>query len=217
MSPFDPLCTHCRQIDFNALRGPSATDMEHLITGDGTGERFAQVLPGTSHDKVGLGTLSRIRKDSLKCPLCALFCHIVNRQGAIYWHRLAYETLDSSVIEFRADPDLSYYARITRLDAASRNSFVLRRLNLTAHATTSPDNVVAYFDNVLQVCDVGTLSGAVERPETRALGDAEKMPFGGRKRPLRMDLKLVNQWMQICSDEHGALCMLDSAQVDNTQ
>lgn len=191
--------------------------MEHLTTGDGTGERFAQVLPGTNHDKVGLGTLSRIRKDSLNCPLCALFCHIVNRQGAVYQHRFAYKTLDSSDIEFRADPDLSYYARIIRLDSASRNSFVFRRLNLTAHATTSPDNVVAYFDNVLQVCDVGTLSGAVERSETRALRDAEKMPFGGRKRPLTLDLKLVHHWMHSCADGHGPLCMLDPAQGDSTQ
>lgn len=191
--------------------------MEHLATGAGTGERFAQVLPGTNHDKVGLGTLSRIRKDSLKCPLCALFCHIVNRQGAVYWHRLAYETLDSSDIEFRADPDLSYYVRIIRLGSASRGSFVFRRLNLTAHATTSPDNVVAYFDNVLQVCDVGTLSGAVERSETRAVGNAERMLFGGRKRPLMLDIKLVHDWMQICANEHGPLCIMDPAQVDSTQ
>lgn len=124
MSTFKALCTYCRRIDSNALRGPSATDMEHLTTGDGTGERFAQVLPGTNHDKAGLGTLNRIRKDSLNCPLCALFYHIVNRQGAVYRHRFAYETLDSSDIEFRADPDLSYYARIIRLDSASRNIFV---------------------------------------------------------------------------------------------
>ena len=143
MFTFKPLCTYCRQINFNALRGPSAADMEHLTTSDSTGERFAQTLSGTNHDKVGLGTLSRIRKDSLKCSLCALFCHIVNRQGAVYWHRLAYETLDISDIEFRADPDVSYYARIIRLDSASHNSFAFRRLNLTAHATTSPYNVLA--------------------------------------------------------------------------
>lgn len=191
--------------------------MEHLTTGNGTGERFAQVIPGTNHDKVGLGTLSRIRKDSLNCPLCALFCHIVNRQGAVYWHRLAYETLDSSNIEFRADPDLSYYARITCLDSASRSSFVFRRLNLTAHAITSPDNVVAYFDNVLQVCEVGTLSAVVERSGKQAPADTEKMPFGGRKRPLILDLKRVHDWMQICTNEHGPLCSLNPTQVDSSQ
>ena len=217
MTTFKPLCSRCKQINFDALRGPSATDLEHLAAGNGTGERFAQVLPGTNHDKVNLGTLSRIRSDSSNCPLCALFYHIINRQGAVYWHRLAYETLDSGDIEFRADPDLSYYARIIGLDTASQTSFVFRRLNLTAHTATSPDNAIAYFDNVLQVCDVGALSARIKQSATQAHRRAERMPFGGRKRPLTSDLQLVHVWMRICADEHGTLCILDQAQVDSSQ
>ena len=219
MPCYTPLCNYCKQINFDALRGPSAADIEHLISSRGTGERFARVLPGTNHDKVVLGTLSRIRKDSSNCPLCALFCRIIDRQGAVYRHGLAYETLDSSDIEFRADPDLSYYARLISLGTSTTGTetFVLRRLNLTAHAAPSPDNSIAYFDNVLQVCDVGTLSAPLNHPATRTNPVADRMPFGGRKRPLKLDLQCVRDWMQICVDEHGQSCALKPAQVDTTQ
>ena len=217
MSTLKPLCSRCKQINFNALRGPSATDIEDLATGKVTGERSAQVALDTDSATVGLGTLSRIRHASSNCPLCALFCHIVNRQGAVHWDHLAYETLDRSDIEFRADPDLSYYARISGLDEASSGNFVFRRLNLTARAASSPDNAVAYFDHVLQVCDVGTLSAPLGQSATQARRRAGKMPFGGRRRPLTLDFQLVNEWIQICADEHGPLCMLDQAQVNSSQ
>ena len=103
MSTFRLLCSLCKQIKFDALRGPSAIDIEHLATGNG----FAQLPLGTEHDKVSLRTLRRIRNDSSNCPLRALFYHIINGPGASYWHRLGYQTFDSSDIEFRADPDLS--------------------------------------------------------------------------------------------------------------
>ena len=87
-----------------------------------------------------LRILSRIPKESSHCPLCGLFYHVVNRQGAVYRHRSAYGTLDSSDVEFRADPDLS--------------------------AATSPDNPMADFDDALQLSDVGTFSASVEHPAT---------------------------------------------------
>ncbi len=219
MLAFKPLCSHCKQINFDALRGPPAIDIERLATGRAsdywTGHRHAQVIPGTNLDKVELGTLIRIRKDASDCPLCALFYQIINRQGAVYWHDSAYETLDSTDIQFRADPDLSYYAKIGGLNTASTEVFIFRRLALTAHAARSPDNAIAYLDNVLQVCDVGALS--VPGPEAQADHIARGMPFGGRKRPPILDLQLVHNWMQFCANEHGQLCLMDLAQVDGTR
>ena len=208
------LCSRCGDINFDALRGPPAIDVERLASGRGPHHRLAQVKPGTSLEKVGLGTLSRIRKDSSDRPLCALFYQIIIRQGAVYRRDLAYHTLESSDIQFRADPDLSYYAKIGGINSTSTDIFEFRRLSLTAHAELSPDNAIAYFDNVLQVCDVGTLA---EDPATQAHHRTERMPFGGRKRPPSLSLQLVHGWVQICDDEHGRLCSLDSAQVDDTQ
>ena len=218
MLAFKPLCSRCRQINFDALRGPSAIEVDRLAAGKAPpGHSHAQVLPGTSLDKVNLGTLSRIQKDASDCPLCTLFYQIIKRQGAVYWHHSAHETLDSSDIQFRADPDLSYYAKIGGLDAANTGVFVFRRLNLTAHAAPTPDEAIAYLDNVLQVCDAGTLSAPAKDLATQAHRKAKAMPFGGRKRPLTLDLQLVRGWMRICTNEHGKHCLLDSALLDSTQ
>ena len=54
MPTFGPLCSRCKQINFDALRGPSAADIEHLTTNPGDGERFTQIAPGTDQDKVRL-------------------------------------------------------------------------------------------------------------------------------------------------------------------
>lgn len=216
MLAFKNLCSRCKQINFDALRGPPATDIERLATGRASDHWTAQVIPGTNLDKVELGTLIRIRKDAADCPLCALFYQIINRQGAVYWYDSAYETLDSTDIQFRADFDLSYYAKIGGLNTASTEVFVFRRLCLTAHAPRSPNYAIAYFDHVLQVCDVGALSVPARDPETQADHIARGMPFGGRKRPPILDLQLVHNWMQFCADEHGQLCLLDLAQVDGT-
>lgn len=215
---FRPLCSHCKQINFDALRGPQAIEIERLAADEAPpGHRHAQVKPGTSLGKVGLGTLSRIRKEARECPLCALFYRIINRQGAVYRHDSAHKTLDTSDIHFVADPDLSYYAKIGGLNTANTGVFIFRRLNLTAHPITSSENPIAYLDNVLQVCDVGTLTAPAKDPAMHARQIPEKMPFGGRKRPYILDLQLVHDWMDICADEHGRLCLLDSTQVDSTQ
>ena len=217
MVTFKPLCNTCQQISFDALRGPSTNDVNDLANGEITGRRFPQVIPGTSHDMIDLGSLSRIHKDASHCPLCTLFCRIIKKQGAVYWHHAAYETLDSSDIEFRADPDLSWYAKIGSLDRTSTGIFQSRRLSLTAHSVHSPDFAIAYFDHVLQVCEVGILSASANKPAMQAHRTADGMPFGGRKRPPTLDLQLVHGWMQICTNEHGRHCLLDEAQCDSTQ
>ena len=214
---FKPLCSYCQKISFDALRGPSPTDVNDLANGEITGRRFPQVIPGTSHDIISLGSLSRVQKDCSHCPLCTLFCQIIKKQGAVYWHNSAYETLDSSDIEFRADPDLSWYAKIGSLNGTSTGIFQSRRLSLTAHSVHSPDFALAYFDHVLQVCEVDILSASANRSAMQAHRMAEGMPFGGRKRPLTLDLQLVHGWMQICTNEHGRLCLLDEAQCNSTQ
>lgn len=217
MAPAESLCEVCKEINFDALRGPSVIDVQDIIAARFEGERFATVKPGTSHEKVTLGPLRRIKKDAQRCSLCSLFFRIIEMQGAIYQHNSAYATLDSNDIMFRADPDLSYYARIIGVNDSRGGHFVLRRLNLTCHSKNSPDNPVAYFDHLLQVCNVGTLSnfsnGLAIQPHRTEIS----MPFGGRKRSPKLDLELVRSWMQICINEHGRHCLLDSSHVESTQ
>ena len=103
------LCSYCEKISFDALRGPSKADIEDLGNGE-PGERFARTA--IERQKVGLGTLNRMLRDASSCALYSLFYRIIKRQGAAYQHRSAFKTLESDDIQFRADPDLSWYAKI---------------------------------------------------------------------------------------------------------
>ena len=215
---FKPLCSHYKDVNFNALCGLQAIKIERLAAGEApSGHRHAQVKPGTSLGKVGLGTLSRIQMEAGECSLCALFYQIINRQRAVYRHDSAYKTLDSSDVHFVADPDLSYYAKIGDLNTANTGVFILRRLHLTAHPITLLENLIAYLGHVPQVCDVDTLTAPAKDQAMQARWTPEKMPFGGRKRPSILDLQLVHDWMEICANEHGRVCLLNLTQVDSTQ
>ena len=202
------LCDYCRKTNFDALRGPPIADMEGLTVGVS--------LRKEGQEKVELGTLARIRSCSSGCALCSLFLQIIGRQGATYQQSSNNRTLDAENVQFRADPDLSYYGKITVNKRASDRWFVLRRLNVTAHVGASDSPPVALFDHALQVCDIGTLVApafkhALEPPKR----SSESMPFGGRERPLTLDLQLVRRWMHICSTEHAARCSLIAVQLDN--
>ena len=219
MANFKPLCSYCQQINFDTLRGPTTGDVEQLAAGAAiwTGPRLAQARPETTVVKVGLGTLERIRKDALECPLCALFNRIISRQGAVYKLGSTYESLDSNDIQFVADPDLSYYAKIGGHDTATTAVFVLRRLSLTAHTILSPHNPIAYLDHVLQFCDINILSASVQDPTKPVPQKPERTPFEGRFRPPLLDIQLAREWKHICVEQHGPLCSLDSAQLGSTQ
>lgn len=219
MPSSESLCGICKNINFEALRTPSAADVEDIVAGRITGERSADMESRAGQDKVTLGPLSRIRKDSLTCPLCFLFLQAIESQGAVYAPHSAYETLDTHEIFFRADPDLSYYARIFGVDNTRTGCYVLRRLNLTGHLVSSPDYALAYFDNVLQVCSVGTLTDNDDDIAMEAQRIEAIMPFGGRKRLPILDLRLVHRWVSICTSEHGRHCSLDStpSQIESTR
>ena len=172
---------------------------------------------GQDKAKVNLGTSGRIREDALQCQLCSLFYDIIRKQGATYQHRSVYKKLDSNDVHFRADPDLCYYARIHAPDTNINGSFLLCRLSLTAHKVLSPDLVIAYLDNVIQIYDSGILKPPTEASTVQARRTEDEMVFGGRKRPPTIDIQLVRRWMRNCVDEHAGHCSSNSVHVDNTQ
>ena len=203
------LCKYCEKINFDALRGPSDTDLKDVIARRINGERLAQLKPGTTVENVSLGPLSRIREDASRCPLCSLFYEVVVRQGATYRFGSVLKTLDCDDVVFRADS--TFFIRIFGGRSTNNGHFVLRRLSLTGHLVNSPDNCIAYFDHVLQACDVGTFLNHDTHQEV------PRMHFGGRRRPPRLDLQLIHDWIHICSEKHGQACTLDSTRTNKTE
>ena len=94
------LCDICSKICFDALRGPSVTQLEQARR-----EGSDVTTSGAKPDKVDLGSLDGIEKRAMFCGLCRLFNHVLNRQGNL-------DILRENGVFLRADPDLSYYGYV---------------------------------------------------------------------------------------------------------
>jgi hypothetical protein len=169
---------------------------------------------GETTVKVYLGLLSRIRQDSSTCDLCALFIHIISRQGGVY---NTDQTLNAENIFFRADPDLSYYGRISDARKPGGATWIPRRLSLTAHSAEDPDSVIAYFDHVLQACEIETALSIPRENDNHIKKPERTMQFGGRRRRNLVDIELIKRWMRICEEEHSLSCILTTSQEEHAQ
>ncbi|KAI0780299.1 heterokaryon incompatibility protein-domain-containing protein [Fomes fomentarius] len=211
------LCDHCSQICFDALRGPSVSELHEVSDGRMRRTRAA----GITH-KVHLASLARIEQSAADgCSLCQLFLHVIGRQGggALL---LPGSYLRDDGVHFYADPDLSYYGHIVEPDwnggEGERRLFVVRRLCLTAHSKDG--STLAYIDHIVQPCEIPPLCRP--RPSTAASSQAsskldadtmtsaqDAMLFGGRRRDLVVDTTRLLDWVSICESTHGGLCSSD--------
>lgn len=206
----DELCEKCSQIEFSALSTPTLADV-YRARKDRRGPLF---LPkGTWRgpgeppkvNKVNLGSLERIEHSSaLGCRLCAIFLEVVRRQGGFVAPGVALPRGDE--VHFWADPS-SYYGYITDsledIDSSSRDCYcVLKRLLVTA-TRTDTEETVAYFNCIVQPCNVGA-----SRPQAQGdqiQGENDRL-FFGRMRPVVLDINLPRQWIELCETMHGASC-----------
>lgn len=194
------------------MRPPTASQMDDILNHKSWNGIRKLAVSSTKIEKVYIGTLLRIQRDSATCELCCLFVDIINRQGAVYTDDKGERSLTEEKIFFRADNDTSYYGHILPHGFVKDPDFVTRRLCLAAHSLDDgppedPGITLAYFDNLVQLSDYGILSKNPsptyrERPYEKVDG----VLFGGRQRPLELDLDLVHSWIEICAEEHGSLC-----------
>ena len=148
--------------------------------------------------------LSAILSNSQKCTLCHLFGQILTR-------RAGYPTsgLTSNGEEILCQAETNFYG-LFRNPSDVTKFYWLRRLSIIARAREDDLPHGAHF--AFQACDAGAAS---MRPDESALGPGtndDKMMFGGRKRPLLLDLRWVQKWLQICDEDHGSACRLTGNQ-----
>jgi len=208
-------CENCSKINFEAQRTPSESDITDLLAGNTNGLRFPNSENKAPLEKISLGTLQRIRRDSSTCALCAIFCHIIDRQGGFYQ---SHRSLDHPNIVFRADPD-SHYGNITTLNPDSSHGYRIRRLGLYGYEAENVDKYpLAYINHILQACPAGAIASTPSSGNEFVAGAKEsRMLFGGRQRPLTVDLDLLKLWISTCEHEHGSGCSLTEAQIEYSQ
>jgi hypothetical protein len=201
------LCMNCRRIDFAALRGPLLAEVSDLYAGRNSGHMYGSKSDDAT-SRINLGTLSRIREDASRCGLCALFAHIIDRQGAVGVSQRALDTDDVCFVA-TAGAVSSYFGSIGTIIPAQPLGFVLQRLTVTAHEKLEPSgygNNLDYFTHVLHSRIPASTHLPLRMKTYNAEAASETMLFGARFRPLQLDVDVLRCWIEICRNEYGSHC-----------
>ena len=200
---FANLCEYCSRINFDALRLPLATDIETLRQGRATtGSRFFQQRNADKTHKLSdLGSLTRIKRDSQNCHLCCLIDRALTRAG------YSPTGLTSSNDEIKCSAETNFYG-LFRHPTDDTKHFWLRRLSVIAR--DSRESLCSESHFCFQACNVGAASVQSDQiswePDTANENHGDKFIFGGRKRPLLLNLNWVRTWLEICEQKHGNRC-----------
>lgn len=196
------LCEYCCKINFEALRNPSASEIDDLRRGKIDIDKHFEERPANAdvaNEKTSLGFLSRIKRerDSQTCSLCSLI-----------WQTLTCDNdyqplgLTREGEEVNCYAETSFYGEFQNPRDELKHYWI-RRLSILTEAGVVYIKGGKYF--CFQACDVGASSVLLNEAE------ADVMIFGGRLRPLDVDLRRLKQWLQICEHEHGQACELEQA------
>ncbi|KAI0799354.1 hypothetical protein GGR55DRAFT_683962 [Xylaria sp. FL0064] len=190
------LCRFCSNINFEALRYPLTSDLPALreCRVDTSRHPFRDKRDD-AHKTTLLGSFSDIIQRSNTCRLCQLIKNAlsrqVNRQPAE--HDVCHA--ETSFYGLYRDPRGKNYW-IRRLS-------ILVEIETDAYSAGGPKKSLFY---AFQACDVGAASVQVDGRFVDPRPGTDMMIFGGRCRPLLLDLRWVQRWMNICKTGHGTKC-----------
>ena len=201
-SPKPYLCAYCSQINFEALRNPSTSDLAAIQEGrtDTTRHPFKDKRDD-AHTPASLGRLRDISQRSSTCGLCRLIVKTVSRQS----RDVSIKDMEDLICQ----AETTFYG-IYR-DPQGKHYWVRRLSILIDHE--SPRRRSIYF--AFQACDIGATDVNVNQSFVDPRADRNMMVFGGRRRPLQLDLTWVKRWIMICQSDHGDVCEKADAHLRN--
>ena len=186
--PISDLCSFCRQINFEALRNPLLSDLPALRESKiDTSRHPFKDKTEDAHASTQLGKVSDIAHRGKACRLCQLITASLSRHNG-----------RKPQPEDLCRAETSFYG--VYRDPAGK-IYWTRRLSIGIRTPQGS------WTHAFQACNVGALSMAVDaqnRFEYPRPIDA--MVFGGRRRPLLLDLDWVKEWMRICKSDHAGAC-----------
>jgi hypothetical protein len=202
------LCEHCRQIRFDNLRYPTASEMANLQRGGAAREMlFVKYFdPKVIDKKTNLGKPSRIRQDSPHCRLCHLIWQTLIRYNG---PKVLDFTPDGEEITCHADT--TYYGLFWRPREEGKYHTV-NRLSIITKVADRPTDTSIQF--AFQTCNPGALSVQIDDNFQDPRADVDRLFFGGRKRPLDINLQWLRRWIKICQEEHGRKCEIKQSQAE---
>ncbi|KAI1200842.1 HET-domain-containing protein [Nemania serpens] len=190
------LCEFCSSINFEALRNPLTSDLPTLREGqvETTRHPFKDKRDDT-HKLTLLGSFGDLRRRSKVCRLCQLFVSALSRQGAQQPGEKDVCHAETSFFGVYRDPKGGTYW--------NRRLSICVEIETDAYSIGGPTKSLFY---AFQACDVGAASVQVDETFADTRPGVDMMIFGGRRRPLQLDLQWVRRWIDICRTDHGNNC-----------
>ncbi|KAH8801433.1 heterokaryon incompatibility protein-domain-containing protein [Xylogone sp. PMI_703] len=191
------LCEFCSKIDFERLRNPLLSDLPAVREGrvDKSRRPFKDTRVDT-HKPTTLGPFSEILRRSKSCRLCQLIVFSLTRHVA---NRLS----DEDVCE----AETTFFGGYR--DPQGENYWLIRRLSIIVDISTDVYTIGGpnkSLFHAFQACNIGAGSIQVDEEFTDPRPEVDMMVFGGRQRPILLDLRWVQRWMDICKTDHGIAC-----------
>ncbi|KAI1757570.1 HET-domain-containing protein [Xylaria castorea] len=148
-----------------------------------------------AHKLTLLGSFGDLLQRSKICRLCQLIENALSRQGI---RRPSENDVCHAETSFfgvyRGPKGKNFWVR--RLS-------ILVEIGTDAYGVGGPKKSLFY---AFQACDVDAVSVQVDRRFADPRPSIDMMIFGGRCRPLLLDLRWVQRWMNICKTNHGSTC-----------
>lgn len=210
------LCEYCQQIDFAQLRCPTVAQLTQLGTGTSLGP-MVNFDAGSSHSKpVSLGTLTRVKKSTAKCSVCALIWRVMVRNN--YGEEPDTHDESSGDREKECFAFISTYGKFTD-SASDQHDFdpeiiglqnLVRRLSLRIGVPPGhdEDDADCFWWEIL-FCIQGCAANDFVVHDVDGndkLQTERSLVFGGRRRPLIVDYAQLRRWLQICDRNHVDVC-----------
>lgn len=201
------LCHFCSQINFEALRNPLTSDIPALKQGrvDTSRHPFRDRRDGAYRCAL-LGTFGELLQRSNICRLCRLIGETLTKYRGSQINTDDCCKAEAGLFGVYQDPFGKYYW--------TRRLSILVDSDVDAYSVGGPKKSVYY---AFQPCDVG--AGSMNTVDNKLIttdsDNRDTMVFGGRKRPLQLDLQWVRRWINKCEVDHGEACR--RADVDSSQ
>ncbi|KAL7800319.1 heterokaryon incompatibility protein domain-containing protein [Trichoderma ceciliae] len=191
-------CQFCSKINFDALRNPLVSDIPALKEGRvDTSRHPFKDRRDDAHRSASLGTFGELLQRSGTCRLCRLIGETLTKYRGSQINSNDHCRAETGFFGVYQDPFGKYYW--------TRRLSILVDSDIDAYNVGGPKKSVYY---AFQPCNIG--AGSLDIfDDSFTLPDSSNstmMVFGGRKRPLQLDLQWVRRWMYMCEVDHGEAC-----------
>ena len=223
------LCKPCQSIDFGSLRLPTYDNL-NTYSKSGHFSHSSELVhfdgDVTYPARLSLGPLRRIKASSADCPLCDLIWQILIRQNygeepQLVGNEPAPRDLECFIWAWPYGNFTDPGREKTELRQTARTLHnMVRRLSLrigVPAADHEDDEDCAWWDiwHCIQACAVNGIS--LDPFQAWRGQSSHALAFGGRQRPLCIDIEWLRQWIELCDHAHGSNCHVSKERESSIQ